>query len=99
MAHFAELNPNNIVLRVIVIDNKYLLNENNIEDESLGVTFCKSLFGQDTIWVQTSYNNSFRKRYAGIDYTYDSVRDAFIPPKPDDSFVFNEDTLDWDPPQ
>jgi len=97
MAHFAKLDNNNIVQQVIVINNNILL-ENNVENEQKGIKYCKYLFGQETIWVQTSYNNNFRKNYAGIGYQYDPNRDAFIPPKPYPSWTFNELTLDWDPP-
>lgn len=98
MAHFAELNEDDIVLRIIVVDNENILNSNNVEEESIGVNFCKSLFGSDTRWVQTSYNNNFRKRYAGIDYTYSEEYDAFIPPKPYASWLFDESDLSWIPP-
>ena len=77
MAHFAELDNNNIVQRVIVVNNNELL-ENGIESESKGIAFCKSLFGGS--WIQTSYNSTFRKNYAGIGFIYDAIEDAFIPP-------------------
>lgn len=98
MAHFAKLNPNNIVEQVIVVSNDVILDENGVEQEELGINFCKNLFGQSTVWKQTSYNNSFRKNYAGIGYTYDAIRDAFIPPKPYNSWILNEETCVWDPP-
>lgn len=98
MAHFAEIDDNNIVQRVIVIHNNELLDENGIEQESKGIAFCKSLFGSNTNWVQTSYNGSFRSKYAGINYTYDAHRDAFIAPKPYPSWNLNETTLIWEPP-
>ena len=66
MAHFAELDSNNLVLRVLVVDNSMIKNEKGNEVEQLGIDFLKSLFGQETFWVQTSYNGSFRKNYAGI---------------------------------
>jgi hypothetical protein len=104
MAHFAQLDESNIVIQVIVIHNNELL-DNGTELETKGVAFCQSLFGEDTNWVQTSYNASIRKNYAGIGYTYDEVRDAFIAPKPDDftdeegnsfTFMFNEETCQWE---
>jgi hypothetical protein len=99
MAHFAELDTNNVVLRVIVVGNNMILNADGQESETVGVAFCHSLFGSDTIWVQTSYNGNFRKNYAGIGHTYDSVRNAFIPPKPEgDQWVLNEDTCRWHDP-
>lgn len=82
MAHFAELDENNIVMRVIVVSNSDLLNENGEETEQKGIEFCKSLFGQDTKWVQTSYNNNIRKYFAGIGYTYNEELDEFVPPEP-----------------
>lgn len=96
MAHFAELGMNNVVLRVIVVHNNELLDENGQESEAKGAEFCRSLFGGT--WVQTSYNANFRKNYAGADFTYDSTRDAFIPPKPFASWVLNEDTCQWSAP-
>ena len=85
MAHFAEIDSNldNVVLRVIVIGNDDILDENGEESEALGIAYCKNLFGEETEWVQTSYNNTFRKNYAGSGWMYDEGRDAFIPPEPD----------------
>jgi len=96
MAHFAQIDENNIVQQVIVVHNNELLDENGIEREIKGIQFCQSLLGGN--WVQTSYNANFRKNYAGQGYTYDSVRDAFIPPKPYNSWVLNEDTCNWEAP-
>lgn len=79
MAHFAELDNNNIVLRTIVIDNNDILDNNGIESEEIGIAFCKSLFGQDTNWKQTSFNNNFRGHFAGVNDVYDSEKDEFIP--------------------
>ena len=93
MAHFAELDENNVVLRVIVIDNNDIKDENGVEQESIGVEFCHSLFGG--IWKQTSYNGKFRKNYAGQNYFYDETSDAFIPPKPYPSWVLNETNCQW----
>ena len=98
MAHFAQLNENNVVVNVIVVSNEDTSDENGIEIEEIGITFCKNLLGENTIWKQTSYNNNFRCRYAGIGFTYDEQLDAFIPPKPFDSWIFNQNTLNWDPP-
>ena len=95
MAHFAELDANNIVLRVIVVHNNELM-DNGQESEAKGIAFCQSLFGGT--WVQTSYNSNFRKNYAGIGYTYDATRDAFIPPQPYPSWVLNEETCQWEAP-
>jgi hypothetical protein len=78
MAHFAEIDENNIVQQVIVVNNEVLLDENGIEQEATGVKFCQDLLGGR--WVQTSYSNRFRGTFAGIGYTYDEALDTFIPP-------------------
>jgi len=96
MAHFAELDDNNIVLRVLVIANKELLDENGNESEAKGVEFCQSLFGGR--WVQTSYNSNFRKQLAAIGGTYNSEKDAFVLPQTHPKWTLNPDTLDWEPP-
>lgn len=97
MAHFAQLDGNDVVTQVIVVHNNELLHE-GIEQEAKGVAFCRSLFGADTQWKQTSYNGTNRKNYAGVGFTYDTGRDAFIPPKPFASWVLNESTCRWDAP-
>jgi hypothetical protein len=79
MAHFARV-ENNIVREVIVINNEVLENKEFPESESIGIAFCKSLYGADTDWLQTSYNNNFRGIYAGLGMTYDPVLDIFINP-------------------
>ncbi len=96
MAHFAQLDNNDIVQRVIVVHNNELLDENGYEKESNGVKFCEQLLGGT--WIQTSYNGSFRKNFAGVGYTYDRQRLAFIPPKPFASWTLNEDTCLWNSP-
>ena len=100
MAHFAQLDANNIVLQVIVVNNEMLLDENQQENESIGIAFCKSLFGDNTIWVQTSYNNNFRKHYAAIGYSYDLQRNAFIAPRPEvgDDWYVDEELCVWRSP-
>ena len=95
MAHFAELNESNVVLRVISVSNEDILDGDGNESEEVGIAFCKSLFGEHTNWKQTSYNANFRKNYASIGGTYDEVRDAFIPPCPFLSWVFAEETCKW----
>ena len=95
MAHFAEIDETNTVLQVIVVHNNELL-EDGVESEAKGIAFCQSLFGGN--WVQTSYNGNIRKNYAGIGFTYDADRDAFIPPKPFDSWILNEDSCLWEAP-
>lgn len=94
MAHFAELDADNKVLRVIVVDNADCL-KNGEEDEATGIAFCEQLCGGT--WVQTSYNNRIRKRYAGTGHTYDTDRDAFIIPQPYLSWTLDEEG-DWQPP-
>ena len=96
MAHFAELDENNVVLRVIVVANKDTADANGNEVESIGVAFCQRLLGGN--WKQTSYNAKFRKNYAGIGYTYDAAIDAFVPPQPYPSWVLNPDTAQWEAP-
>jgi len=98
MAHFAQLDGNNIVTQVLVVDNSEILDDSNVEQESLGVTFLQNLLGSDTTWKQTSYNGNIRKNYAGIGYTYDADRDAFISPQPFASWSLNETTCLWDAP-
>jgi hypothetical protein len=89
MAHWAEIDENNVVLRVLVTSN----------DDPNGDEGKKTLEeGLGGTWVQTSYNRNFRKNFAGIGHTYDPDRDAFIPPKPFDSWVLNEDTCQWESP-
>lgn len=96
MAHFAQLDENNIVTQVIVVHNNDCLDENGNESEAVGVNFCQNLLGGT--WKQTSYNGNMRKNYAGIGFTYDSGRDAFIPPQPFPSWILNESTCLWNAP-
>ena len=96
MAHFAELDENNIVTRVIVVHNNELVDTSGNESEAKGVEFCSTLFGH-TNWVQTSYNNNMRKQFAGIGYTYDSDSNVFVAPQPYPSWSL-DDNSDWQPP-
>jgi hypothetical protein len=98
MAHFAQLDENNIVTQVIVVSNDDIKDSEGNESELTGIAFCKSLLGPNTIWKQTSYNNSIRKNYAGIGFTYDAIRDAFIAPKPYNSWLLNETNCIWEAP-
>lgn len=98
MAHFAQLDENNVVTQVIVVNNNELLDENGVEQEAKGIVFCQSLFGETTHWVKTSYNASIRKNYAGIGFIFDESKNAFIPPKPYPSWVLNETTCTWKAP-
>ena len=95
MAHFAELDANNVVLRVIVVGNKDTSDASGVEKESIGKAFCERLFGGN--WVQTSYNGNMRKRYAGIGYSYDPTLDAFIAPQPYPSWTLDANA-DWQAP-
>lgn len=96
MAHFAELDENNVVVRVIVVNNNELLDENGVEQEQKGIDFCVNHFGGS--WIQTSYNRNFRGNYASEGSTYDPDRDVFIAKKWYASWVLNETTWDYDPP-
>jgi hypothetical protein len=96
MAHFAKLDENNNVLAVHVVNNDVITIDGN-ESEQAGIDFLTGLHGH-TLWKQTSYNATFRKNYAGIGYTYDAGRDAFIPPKPFNSWTLNETTCQWEAP-
>ena len=96
MAHFAQLDSNNVVTQVIVVGNKDTADANGVEKEHIGAAFCEKLFGGN--WKQTSYNGSIRKNYAGVGYTYNVSLDAFVPPKPYASWVLNNDTAQWEAP-
>ena len=97
MAHFAILDESNIVTRVEVINNAVVLDGDDVEQEQLGINFLISLYGAGN-YKQTSYNGNIRKNYAGIGYTYDSGRNAFIAPKPYPSWTLVEDTCRWTAP-
>jgi hypothetical protein len=102
MAHFAKLGTGNIVERVAVVSNDIATTGQT------GIDFLNNLHGSRDVWKQTSYNTQggvhtlggtpFRKNYAGIGYTYDETRDAFIPPQPYNSWTLNEDTCNWEAP-
>ena len=95
MAHFAELDENNVVLRVIVVANEDTADEQGTEVEAIGAAFCENLLGGN--WKQTSYNHNIRRRFAGIGFTYDADRDAFITPQPFPSWSL-DDNHNWTPP-
>jgi hypothetical protein len=95
VAHFAQT-ENNIVTKVIVVDNKDTSNAEGVEIEQIGIDFCSNLLGGT--WIQTSYNGKIRKNYAGIGYKYDPILDAFIPPQPYSSWVLDESTAQWEAP-
>lgn len=96
MAHFAEIDQFGKVKRVIVVDNKDTSDALGVEKEHIGAAFCEKLFGG--VWKQTSYNGNFRKNYAGIGYDWDEARNAFVPPKPFNSWVLDENTCQWKAP-
>lgn len=96
MAHFAEISPSNVVLRVVVVNNNELLDENGVESEAKGAAFCKSLFGGK--WIQTSYNASTRNKFAQRGDLYSPDYDVFVRPQPFLSWTFNNETLAWEPP-
>ena len=95
MAHFAQLDENNVVTQVIVVSNDDTSDSNGTETESIGVAFCQKLLGADTNWKQTSYNSNMRVRYAGIGYSYNAELDAFVPPQPYASWTLDSGTADW----
>jgi len=95
MAHFAQIDENNIVTQIIVVSDAELI-DNGTESEAKGIAFCQSLLNGN--WKQTSYNGNICKNYAGIGYTYDAGRDAFIPPQPYPSWMIDEATCQWQPP-
>ena len=95
MAHFAKIDENNVVQQVIVVANKDTADASGNESEAIGVAFCQRLLGGN--WKQTSYNGNIRKHYAGIGYTYDAARDAFIPPQPYPSWSLDAD-CNWQAP-
>ena len=97
MAHFAKIGIDNTVLEVLVVNNVDCMTPQGEEREEIGVEFLKKLTGHE-VWKKTSYNGNIRKNYAGIGYTYDSSRDAFIPPKPYPSWTLNDTTCLWDAP-
>ena len=108
MAYFAKLGTGNIIEKVISINNAVITDANGIEQEQLGLNFINQLYNTNDVWKKTSYNThggvhdnggtSFRKNFAGIGYTYDSQRDAFISPKPFNSWLLNETTCLWESP-
>ena len=95
MAHFAQLDENNIVTQVIVLSNEATSDHNGVEAEELGVAHCRKKYGLDTRWKQTSYNSKFRGNYAGIGCRYDEELDAFIHPQPFPSWTLDTTIMGW----
>ena len=98
MAHFAEIDDNNIVKQIIVISNSDTADADGNEVEAIGIAFCKALFGSDTNWVQTSYNHNLRFRYAAPGMKYDSTNDVFYKQQPYPSWILNTSTWEWESP-
>jgi len=108
MAYFAEIDGGDTVIRVLAIADRDTADSAGVEAESIGVEFCRKLFGEDTRWAQTSYNTHagvhklggtpLRKNYAGKGYSWREDLDAFCPPTPFDSWHLNNDTCQWEPP-
>ena len=92
MAHFAKIGVGNKIIKVAVVSNDIATTE------QAGIDFLNNLYGSRDVWKQTSYNENIRKNYAAVGYTYDQTRDAFIPPKPYNSWVLNETTCLWEAP-
>jgi len=97
MAHYAKIGSGNIVTKVYVLNNKILLKD-EVENEQQGVEFLQNLFGSRDTYIQTSYNNNFRKNFADVGYTYDKTRDAFIAPQPYPSWLLDDATCQWNAP-
>jgi hypothetical protein len=95
MSHFAQLDANNVVLRVVVVDNKDTADANGVEKEHIGAAYLEKLLGGT--WKQTSYSGKIRKNYAGVGYTYRADIDAFVAPKPYPSWVLDENAQ-WQAP-
>ena len=95
MAHFAKI-EDGIVTQVVVVDNKDTADASGVEKEYIGAAFLERLLGGT--WKQTSYNGNFRKNYAGIGYTFNEDINAFVPPKPFNSWTLNNDTAQWEAP-
>jgi len=96
MAHFAQLDKNNVVTQVIVVANSDTADASGVEKEHIGAAFCERLLGGT--WKQTSYNGNKRKNYAGIGYTFREDIDAFVSPQPFASWLLNEQTAQWEAP-
>ena len=106
MAHFAQLDDNNVVTQVIVVSNDDTTDSNGVEAESIGVAFCQKLLGASTNWKQTSYNGNMRGNYAGIGYVYSTgvatlgvgSTDVFMPAQPYASWTVSTTAAQWEPP-
>jgi hypothetical protein len=99
MAHFARLDENNVVIAVHRVSNVDCCDETGFEKEHVGIAFLRKLWGAQSKWVKTSYNSKIRKNYAYVGGTYDAKRDAFIGPKPFDSWILDENLCMWIAPK
>jgi hypothetical protein len=97
MAHYAKIGVGNIVTKVHVLSNEVLMKD-GVENAQQGIEFLQNLYNNKDLYIQTSYNGTFRKNYAGEGHTYDQTRDAFIAPKPYPSWTLNDDTCRWNAP-
>ena len=99
MAHFAEIDEGNKVLRVISVNNNDILDENGNESEVIGVAFCQRVSGDlNSRWIQCSLNHNFRKHYPSVGYNYDPIRDYFYKDQPYASWTLNIETAEWEAP-
>ena len=98
MAHFAELDENNVVIRVVVVDNSQILDSEGNESEAIGISFLRNFYNNNANWKKTSYNGNIRKNFAGIGLTYDESLDAFVWPQPFPSWILNNETVNWEAP-
>ena len=97
MAHFAKIGTGNVVTKVHVLNNEVLMKD-GVENAQQGIEFLQNLYKNKDLYIQTSYNGTFRKNYAGVGFKYDQARDAFIPPQPYPSWTLHEATCQWKPP-
>ncbi len=100
MAHYARVNSDNIVIYVTPVSNEIITDSNDTEQDELALSHLYESVPESIgdRWIKTSYNNNFRKNYASIGYSYDENLDAFIPPKPFNSWVLNEQSGNWEAP-
>jgi len=98
MAHFAQMDANNMVLEVIVVNNDVIMDMEFPASEPVGIQFCQAIYGADTNWLQTSYNANFRGNYAGIGFSYWPDIDQFVPPSPGEGWTYDPQTHQWNPP-
>ena len=98
MANFAQLNTENLVLQVLVVSEENCGMKSFPESEPIGTAYLQSVFGEDTIWAQTSYNGTFRYNFAGVNYLFIEETQAFVAPKPYPEWLLNTNTFRWEPP-